>query len=340
MKKVASCFLLSLATIQTSFLFAQKTEGPKPFFSLTIEEDKQAARTNPGLHRLLVKYTNITQGDAWREFNEEAKGMYNMVVLRDGIPAEETTAMQGLRRYRKADNNPHLKPVKLFRPDESWIDQLDVSDYYDMTKPGTYQVTVTRESSPLNPRWSVLVTSNTITILVPKVISLHPAQVSGKPKPRFELFIWLVQPEIPFPVQVAVQMRNTSTSVIREAKCWSAMGMYNFVVKRDGEVLEADADQMRQLQETRDASHCPGNETLIEIEPGEWDGDDIPLSNFYDLEKPGSYSVYVTRETYPWNPAKSVLVESNIISFVVPEPSQTQATQPEEDTSLTQSPPQ
>ena len=35
---------------------------------------------------------------------------------------------------------------------------------------------------------------------------------------------------------------------------------------------------------------------------------------------PGTYEITVTRETFPWNPEKSVTVKSNTITIVVPEP--------------------
>ena len=128
--------------------------------------------------------------------------------------------------------------------------------------------------------------------------------------------------------EIEVQRDNTSDSVIREARCWPFMGMYNVFVSRNGEPLQA-TDQMRALQQTRSYVDCPGNETLNEILPGEFDADDLPLSNFFDISKPGSYEVYVTRKTYPWNPAKSVTVESNSISFTVSPPSDDPPTAPE-----------
>jgi hypothetical protein len=120
-------------------------------------------------------------------------------------------------------------------------------------------------------------------------------------------------------------LENISSSVIREAKCWPFMGMYNFFVSRDGEPLEGN-DEMQRLQTSRAAVDCPGNETLNEIDPGDIDADDLPVSNFFDISKPGSYEVYVSRETHPRNPAKSVLVESGTLDFVVPTPSSAEDT--------------
>lgn len=142
-----------------------------------------------------------------------------------------------------------------------------------------------------------------------------------KPKPRFALAISLVNPGEGLPGVIRVERENISGTVIREAKCWTVIGMYNFIVSRNGEPLEASGDGARRLQTMRTAAVCPGNETLIEINPGEADVEEsIPLSYLFDVDKPGYYEVYVTRETDAWNPAKSVLVESNAIYFLVPEP--------------------
>ena len=45
---------------------------------------------------------------------------------------------------------------------------LEISGYFDMTKPGTYTITVSKETYPNDPSKSATVWSNTITIVVPK----------------------------------------------------------------------------------------------------------------------------------------------------------------------------
>jgi hypothetical protein len=45
---------------------------------------------------------------------------------------------------------------------------LWVSSEYDLTAPGTYEITVTRETDRWHPERSVTVKSNTITIVVPE----------------------------------------------------------------------------------------------------------------------------------------------------------------------------
>jgi hypothetical protein len=319
MRVPASHFLALFFAMQTVALYAQTIEKPEPTFVLSIGEDKEAVRTNPGLHRVLVKYTRISFGFEDEKYHEEAMGMYQMVVLRNGAPVAETDAMRDLTAYRKADDNPTIMDPRLLKTGESWITPLDVSDYYDMTSPGTYQITVTRESLPGNPDFSVPVSSNSVTIVVSQEEGRPSAEPAEKPKPRFALAISAEDPDDVPPNNLRVELHNSTSGVIRERKCWPFIGMYNLVVFRDGRPIEGN-DVLRRLQMTRTAVICPGNETLKEIKPGAFYADRVPLRNFYDVDEPGSYRVYVTRETYSWNPAKSVLVESNTISFVVPKP--------------------
>jgi hypothetical protein len=341
MRRHASHLLVLLFAMQASVPLAQEINRPEPAFTLSIEEDKDATRINPDLHRVLVKFTRVAIGVEVEEFHEEAKGMYEIIVLRDGFRVRETDAMRDLRAFRRVDGQPTIRNPRFLETGQSWTTPLDVSDYYDMTKPGTYQVTVTRESLPFPGTLarSTTVKSNTVTILVPRRIGAQSSQAAEKPKPRFALDLAAANPDDVPPQWLQVKLENTSNGVIRERTCSSFMGMYDLFVSRNGDLLETN-DEMRRLQQSRAAVDCSGNEAVIEIKPGEFYADGIPLSNFYDVEKPGSYVVYVTRETYPYNPAKSVLVESNSISFVVPEPPAGAAMPPANDAQPAQPPEQ
>lgn len=327
---VALLFAMQAVPLVTQERAAQAREKPKPTFALSIEVDNDAARSIPDLHRLLVKFTHISIGVEVEQFHQEAEGMYEMVVLRDGLPAKETDAMRELRRYRKRDGYPTIRNPRLLRTGESWITPLDVSDYYDMSKPGIYQIHVTRESQPGNPAFSTTVSSNTVTVVVPQITGSPTVHAVEKPKPRFALTISKEDPEDVRPDWLQVDMQNISKGAIRELKCWPFYGMYNYRVFRNGEQLKV-SDELQSLQKSRAGVDCPGNETLLEVEPGVIYGDRVPLRNYFDIDEPGSYVVYVTRETYPFSPAKSVLVESNALSFVVPEPTPAGKTQPPDE---------
>jgi hypothetical protein len=295
----------------------------QPSFALSITEDKGTESTDPSLHRIQVRYTRTAPGVEIEQFPGEAKGMYDLTVLRDGVPVGETPAMRDLKQLRKLMRWATIKNPRTLESGQSWVTPLDVSDYYDMTRPGRYEVTVTRLSTPLFPAYGIRARSNSLVIDVPPPSSGQPRVALAKPKPKFALNISQIEIAEGAPVMIGALRENTSDTIIRERRCWVFMDMFNLVVLRNGEQLEPK-QQMIDLQNKRAAVDCPANETLSEIEPGKADGDRIPVGNFYDIGKPGSYVVYVTRETDPWNPAKSVLVESNPISFVVnpPDPNQ------------------
>lgn len=107
--------------------------------------------------------------------------MYNMIVPHDGRPVPETAAMRDLRDYRKADSDHYFPHPRLLNPGETWTTSLDLSDYSDMSTAGVYQLTVTRESMPLNLAYSTLVRSNTISIVVPEARIRQKIPESAEP---------------------------------------------------------------------------------------------------------------------------------------------------------------
>jgi len=95
-----------------------------------------------------------------------------MIVLLDGAPAEETDSMRDLREERHptkptlwAGSVPRPATIK---PGKSITFPLEIRGYFDMTKPGTYTITVSQETFPSDPEKSVTVKSNTLTIVVPE----------------------------------------------------------------------------------------------------------------------------------------------------------------------------
>jgi hypothetical protein len=56
------------------------------------------------------------------------------------------------------------------------------------------------------------------------------------------------------------------------------------------------------------------------INPGESGTRYLPFAVDYPLCKPGTYEITVSRESDPEHPEKSVTVQSNTLTIVVPEP--------------------
>ena len=175
--KLGINLLVLMLLLSTVTLFAQTPEKPAPTFALAIEEKPLEAENTPGTYILLVKYTNIS--DAVQQDNCVVDTwVYKLVVLRDGLPAEKRK-----KRSDDTEKSPDPRRIKVplmteantcgritrgINPKESVKFSLWVSTEYDMTVPGTYEITVTRETFPWNPEKSVTVKSNTITIVVPE----------------------------------------------------------------------------------------------------------------------------------------------------------------------------
>jgi hypothetical protein len=156
-------------------LLAQSPESKALKFALAIEEKPLEAENTPGTHILLVKYTNLSDKVQWDPC-VVSPWEYKLAVLRDGTQVEKKYA------YRKKTEE-HLPPgaIKLelderkvcsatdrLNPGQSVKFSLWVTSNYDMTVPGTYEITVTRETDPWNPEKNVTIKSNTLTIVVPE----------------------------------------------------------------------------------------------------------------------------------------------------------------------------
>ena len=178
MRKFATIFSVMLIAMQALAACAQTPESQTLNFTLAIEEKPLEAENAPGTHILLVKYTNnsdAVQRDSCMVIPDE----YNIHVKRDGIAIEKRKSKRdtanhseegrtGLRIEVTHRGSPCHSDNKGLNPGQSVKFPLWVSSEYDMTRPGTYEITVTRETDPWNPEKSVTVKSNTLTIVVPE----------------------------------------------------------------------------------------------------------------------------------------------------------------------------
>jgi hypothetical protein len=170
--------LVILSSVAT--LFAQTPKKLAPTFALAIEMKPLEAENTPGTLILLVKYTNVSnviQNDACMI----TPSAYRILVLRDGIAAEKRNPKKATEMNNEDNSNGYRIKVtrteqdacrggvnKGLNPGQSVKFPLWVSSEYDMTVPGTYDITVTRETDPWVPEKSVTVKSNTLTVVVPE----------------------------------------------------------------------------------------------------------------------------------------------------------------------------
>jgi hypothetical protein len=88
--------------------------------------------------------------------------MYDLLVVYNGVPVEETDAQKKHKEFRKKGRCSGSVVARMVKPGKTQEDYF----YYDTTKPGTYDFTVTRETYPWDQEKSVTVKSNTLTIVV------------------------------------------------------------------------------------------------------------------------------------------------------------------------------
>jgi hypothetical protein len=173
-------FVLMLLS-SAATLFALTPESQTLKFTLAIEEKPLEAENTPGTVILIVKYTNISD-TVQRDPCAVTPWEYKITVLRDGVPlAKKNLSTKKTDESDEIDESQHPIHIMVLhrgspcsmiggglKPGQSVKFTLWVSSQYDMTVPGSYDITVTRETDPWNPDKSVTVRSNTITIIVPE----------------------------------------------------------------------------------------------------------------------------------------------------------------------------
>src|ERR1035437_4402753 len=176
MKKLALKSLVMFFAMQGIFLYAQLPEKPTPRFTLTISTDK-GGRDPLGSYTLEVVETNISN-----EVLSEAQcapltfeSGIKVTIVYNGVPLgmdETKPAVQYIRKQDK-EHISHCHGKSMLHevkpgggPEGAFYGIFNVSLLYDMSKPGTYEITVAKETYPHNPEKSVTVKSNTLTIVV------------------------------------------------------------------------------------------------------------------------------------------------------------------------------
>jgi hypothetical protein len=174
MRKTAFYFLFLLLAMQTAVLRAQNFQKQTPKFTLAIflyqpGGGHSATPGQPEFRKIRVEETNISNEAFFEEGGcLEDQGVFRISVLYNGALLEEKDA--AARKKREADAKLERCGTKGFeaKPGDSWTRYLSIVWDYPMCKPGTYEITVSRETDPLHPEKSVTVKSNTLTIVVPE----------------------------------------------------------------------------------------------------------------------------------------------------------------------------
>ncbi|MGD0892386.1 MAG: hypothetical protein ABR923_12725 [Terracidiphilus sp.] len=165
MKKPALHFLPMLLAVQTFILGAQTVETPKPRFSLVIFYSNLGGST---YHDLRVVETNTSNDSIFEHGCLEFKGVFRISILYNGSPLKERDETARKKREVDARSGYCRAMDAIIGPGESWERYLAFGSDYPMTEPGTYEITVSRDSDLEHPEKGVTIKSNTVTVVVPE----------------------------------------------------------------------------------------------------------------------------------------------------------------------------
>jgi hypothetical protein len=100
----------------------------------------------------------------------EHQGVFRISVAYNGVHLEERSRAARNRREARSKQTPCMLSLSsaVLNPGESWTRYLVFSADYSLCKPGTYEITVSRESDLEHPEKSVTVKSNVLAITVPE----------------------------------------------------------------------------------------------------------------------------------------------------------------------------
>jgi len=123
---------------------------------------------------LFVTETNLSKG-VIREagcFPLDFPPAIGIAVIHDGIPMQMDERRWAAKYYRAAKKGPALCDEisweQKAQPGGAIGNPLDLSNFYDLSKPGKYEVTLTKEPFSSDSPINVAVRSNTVTINVPE----------------------------------------------------------------------------------------------------------------------------------------------------------------------------
>ncbi len=142
----------------------QTSGNQEPGFTLSLKEGHPIG---PNYHTLLIKLTNTSTEVMHRTVCDSFGDMYNLEVVHNGLHVEKTEAEKERRKKLEA-GDCFAGVVSAVAEDTNPGETREDTRYYYTTKPGTYEITATREAFPGHPEKSVTVRSNTITFVVPE----------------------------------------------------------------------------------------------------------------------------------------------------------------------------
>jgi hypothetical protein len=148
-------------------LVAQTSAMPQPGFKLTLSEGRRDATMVSWQTKLVVRFTNTSNGIIREDACSAAGGLYKLSVVYNGVPVQEP---EDVRKSRESVEAAEAKgglcsgsvPGRHIQPGEHWEDTFA----YNTTNSGTYEFTVEEKAFLQEPEKTVTVKSNTVTVIV------------------------------------------------------------------------------------------------------------------------------------------------------------------------------
>jgi hypothetical protein len=170
--KLAVSFLALLLALQAAAASAQTLVDSKPKFSLVIT--LPVAEGKPNLQKLRVMEFNRSKESYREDGCLEKRGFFTISILYNGKPLQERDAEARKKREEAAKATPCDIPTQTMRPNNGWPRYFDLTQDFPVEVPGSYEVTVSRESDLEHPEKSMTVKSNTLRFWVQEPIADKP----------------------------------------------------------------------------------------------------------------------------------------------------------------------
>src|SRR3974390_83483 len=165
MKRTLLCVTCAVAVLSLA-TFLQSAE--KELFSLSIAPVTETVKSGADV-RLCVRVTNTSDriiGFIRSLGIVPEEGFRYQIEVRnsDGLPAPPSARVLELRKKQTVDFASNV--ARWLKPGESFVDEIDVTKLVDLSLPGTYTISVTREFPPAQNLGEGRIKSNSATVKV------------------------------------------------------------------------------------------------------------------------------------------------------------------------------
>jgi len=310
-KALSLLFAFSLIRILASTCVAQ--EKPSPGFTLETISEWHGDFT-PGFHAVIVRETNTSNSEIRESSCATVNGRFKLSVTYEGLPVQEKETVQQHRKRGELNRCYEGRMPLRIKPGAHADHIVHVYEFYDMSRPGEYVVTVSKETDPDHPDKNVTVISNPLTIVVTESEAKAVEEFFAAKRALGPLTIEAEEPVVQAgePVIVDITRKNMTGETVTLRNHSDAIRWYDFEVRRGSEPVPETEDL--RLAKAPGTAFIETRE-VVTLEPEEITKTGIDLTRFYDMSKPGKYRI--TAALVCVRCAQDEIVKSNTITITV-----------------------